>query len=70
MSTKELEKLIGKVIEIIYEDKAGKITQRKVEVHGIKGGLLRATCLTTGAPRVFRTASILAWRQPAARYAG
>lgn len=70
MTTKEIEKLIGKIIEIIYEDKAGKITQRKVEIHGIKGGLLRTTCLTTGAPRVFRTSSILAWRQAAARHAG
>ncbi|WP_054941712.1 hypothetical protein [Paenibacillus ihuae] len=70
MRIRDLEKLIGQVIEIIYEDKSGKITQRSVEVHGIKGELLRATCLTTGAPRVFRTGSILAWRRAKARHAG
>ncbi|OKP91354.1 hypothetical protein [Paenibacillus sp. P32E] len=53
---------IGQTIEIIYLDKAGKITQRKIEVNGIRDGRIRATCLTTGAPRVFLTASILSWR--------
>lgn len=70
MKAKEMEKLIGQVIEIIYEDKSGKITQRRVEVHGIKGELLRATCITTGGPRVFRTGSILAWRRAKTRHAG
>ncbi|WP_422751722.1 hypothetical protein, partial [Paenibacillus graminis] len=61
---------IGQTIEIVYIDKAGKITQRKIEVRGIRDGRIRATCLTTGAPRVFLAASILAW-QPVAekRYA-
>ncbi|MCE3203423.1 hypothetical protein [Paenibacillus sonchi] len=54
---------IGHTVEIIYMDKAGNITQRKIEVHGIRDGRIRATCLTTGAPRVFLTANILAWQQ-------
>ncbi|WP_438495776.1 hypothetical protein [Paenibacillus sp. IHBB 3054] len=53
---------IGQTIEIIYLDKAGKITQRKIEVNGILEGGLRATCLTTGAPRIFLTANILSWQ--------
>ncbi|MNI96634.1 hypothetical protein D3C73_1551310 [compost metagenome] len=53
---------IGQTVEIIYMDKAGKITQRKIEVHGIRDGRIRATCLTTGAPRVFLAANILAWQ--------
>ncbi|WP_379143696.1 hypothetical protein [Paenibacillus sp. sgz500992] len=52
---------IGQTIEIIYLDKAGKITQRKIEVGGIRDGRIRATCLTTGAPRVFLEVSILSW---------
>lgn len=52
---------IGQTIEIIYLDKAGKITQRKIEVHDIRDGRIRATCLSTGSPRVFLTASILSW---------
>ncbi len=53
---------IGQTVEIVYIDKAGKITQRKIEVNGIRDGRIRATCLTTGAPRVFLAASILAWQ--------
>ncbi|MEK3698221.1 hypothetical protein NYE33_14765 [Paenibacillus sp. FSL R10-2199] len=53
---------IGQTIEIIYLDKAGKITQREVEILGIRDGRIRATCLTTGALRVFLAANILSWR--------
>lgn len=53
---------IGQTIEIIYLDKAGKITQRKIEVNGIRDGRIRATCLTTGAPRIFLAANILSWQ--------
>ncbi len=61
---------IGQTVEIVYMDKAGRITQRKIEIKGIRDGRIRATCLATGAPRVFLTANILAW-QPVAekRYA-
>ncbi|WP_233476555.1 hypothetical protein [Paenibacillus sonchi] len=53
---------IGQTIEIVYVDKAGKITQRKIEVKGVRDGRIRATCLTTGAPRVFLAVNILAWQ--------
>lgn len=52
---------IGQIVEIVYEDKAGKITQRKIEVKGIRNERIRATCLTTGAPRVFLLTNVLAW---------
>ncbi|MGN7358667.1 hypothetical protein ACTHPF_12385 [Paenibacillus sp. SAF-054] len=58
------EKYIGQRVEIVYLDREGKITQRKIEVKGIRSGLVRATCLQTGAPRTFRLDRILAW-QPA-----
>ncbi|KHL97374.1 hypothetical protein QW71_00795 [Paenibacillus sp. IHB B 3415] len=62
---------IGQTIEMIYQDKAGKITQRKIEILGIHDGCIRATCLTTGAPRVFLAASILSWRPvPEKRHVG
>lgn len=53
---------IGQTVEIVYLDKVGKITQRKIEVKGIKDGKIRATCLNTGAPRVFLMVNILAWQ--------
>ncbi|WP_379153338.1 hypothetical protein [Paenibacillus sp. sgz5001063] len=52
----------GQIIEIVYMDKSGKISQRKIEVVGIRDGRLRAHCLTAGAPRVFIMANILAWQ--------
>ncbi|WP_136603742.1 hypothetical protein [Paenibacillus dokdonensis] len=58
------EKYIGQRVEIVYLDRTGKITQRKIEVKGIRGQIVRATCLQTGAPRTFRLDRILAW-QPA-----
>ncbi|WP_229521423.1 hypothetical protein [Paenibacillus monticola] len=53
---------IGQTIEIVCQEKAGKITQRKVEIEGIRDGRIRATCATTDAPRVFLSSSILAWQ--------
>jgi hypothetical protein len=53
---------IGQTIEIIYMDKVGKITQRKIEVNGIREGRIRATCLATSATRIFLVTSILAWQ--------
>jgi predicted DNA-binding transcriptional regulator YafY len=70
VSPKELDKWIGQVIEVIYEDQSGKITQRRIKVHGYKEDLLRATCLATGRPRVFRAAGILAWSQAKSYHAG
>ncbi|AIQ53101.1 hypothetical protein [Paenibacillus sp. FSL R7-0331] len=52
---------MGQIIEIVYLDKSGKITQRKIEVLAIRDGRIRATCLTAGAPRVFLLSNILAW---------
>ncbi|OKP95110.1 hypothetical protein A3849_27940 [Paenibacillus sp. P46E] len=53
----------GQMIEIVYMDKSGNISQRKIEVLGIRDGRLRANCLTAGAPRVFIVANILAWQR-------
>ncbi len=56
-----MEKYIGKTLEIIYIDRAGNVSQRRIEVHAIKGDLVRATCLKTGEPRAFRMSNILAY---------
>ncbi|MNC54592.1 hypothetical protein D3C76_557390 [compost metagenome] len=53
---------IGQTIEIVYQDRTGKITQRRIEVKGIREGRIRANCLVTGSPRVFLQANILAWQ--------
>ncbi|WP_247681503.1 hypothetical protein [Paenibacillus sp. Marseille-P2973] len=56
-----VEKYIGKLLEIIYIDRAGNVSQRRIEVHAVKGDLVRATCLKTGEPRAFRKSNILAY---------
>lgn len=53
---------IGQTIEIIYEDKSGNITQRKIEVSGIQNGRIRANCLISMAPRIFLLSNILSWQ--------
>ncbi|MDU4696116.1 MAG: hypothetical protein E6Y08_09895 [Paenibacillus sp.] len=55
-----VKKYIGRTVEIIYVDRTGKITQRRIEVHDVRGGLVRATCLVSNAPRAFRIENILA----------
>ena len=55
-------KYIGQVVEIIYMDHKGKITQRRIQVNTIRNGLIKATCLKTGSPRTFRLDNVLAWQ--------
>ena len=61
-----MHKYVGRRIEIIYMAKGGRISQRTIRVLDVRGGVVRAYCFTTGAPRTFRIDSILAV-QPAAR---
>ncbi|MBE9915760.1 hypothetical protein G8C92_17225 [Paenibacillus donghaensis] len=55
-------KYVGQIVEIIYLDRMGKITQRRVEVKAIRDGMMKAKCLKSGSPRIFRTENILAWK--------
>ncbi|MFD3262247.1 hypothetical protein ACE3MQ_27005 [Paenibacillus lentus] len=57
-----MKKYMNQVVEIIYMDRNGKITQRSIHIHAVRNGLVRATCLQTGAPRAFRNEQILALR--------
>lgn len=56
-----MKKYIGEIIELIYVDRNGKITQRKIRLQGIRNDLIRATCLNTNQPRVFRMDNVLSW---------
>ncbi|GGN96318.1 hypothetical protein [Saccharibacillus kuerlensis] len=55
-------KYIGEVVEIVYMDKSGHLSQRRIEVHGIRGELVYSTCLASGERRTFRQDRILACR--------
>jgi len=55
-----MEKYIGRRLCIIYLDRAGKFSKREIIVQSVRGDQVRAFCLTSGAPRVFRIENILA----------
>jgi predicted DNA-binding transcriptional regulator YafY len=55
-----IEKYIGRSVEIIYLDRKGILTQRKIEVQAIKGSRVKAFCLEQRATRLFRIDNILA----------
>ena len=61
---------IGQIVEIVYVDRVGKITQRKIEIKSIRDGMLRATCLISDSPRIFRMDNILAWQPTKVKHAG
>jgi predicted DNA-binding transcriptional regulator YafY len=55
-----ISKFTGRRVEIIYQDADGHLTQRTIRVLGVQDVVVRAYCLTTGAPRTFRVDGILA----------
>jgi len=57
-----LAKHIGELLEIVYMDQSGKLTQRRIEIKRIRNGLVYADCLRSGEPRTFREENILAWQ--------
>lgn len=57
-----LDQYVGRTAEIIYEDKHGAITQRRIIVRSNRDGVLHATCLKAGAWRPFRLERILSWQ--------
>ncbi|QHW30135.1 hypothetical protein GZH47_04290 [Paenibacillus rhizovicinus] len=54
------EKYVGAIVAMIYLDRSGRITQRRIRVNAVQGGLVHAYDLEKRAPRVFHTAHILA----------
>ncbi|ANF97656.1 hypothetical protein [Paenibacillus bovis] len=57
-----LAKHIGELLEIVYMDQSGKLSQRRIEIKRIRNGLVYADCLRSGEPRTFREENILAWQ--------
>lgn len=63
-----MEKYIGRIVEIIYLGRDGRITQRRIEVREVTGEIVKAFCLERRAPRTFQVSCILAV-QPVGRTA-
>jgi predicted DNA-binding transcriptional regulator YafY len=57
---RELQRYLGKKVELIYMDRSGRITQRKVQLHSLRGGRAKVFCLERQAPRILLIENILA----------
>lgn len=57
---RQLQRNIGRTVEIIYLGSDNKVTQRLIDVHSVNDGIVKAYCHERRAPRVFKTANILA----------
>ena len=53
-------KYVGQTIEMIYQDRSGRLTQRRIRVLAVEGGKVRAYDLDKRAPRVFDADRVLA----------
>lgn len=63
-----MQKHIGRTVTIIYQDRKGEITQRRILIQSVKDGVIHAFDQDKKASRRFETARILAM-QPVNRYA-
>lgn len=64
-----LDHYVGKEIEIIYEDRKGTITHRRIVVRGIRDGVINATCMKAKVCRPFRLERKLSWQPVKGRIA-
>lgn len=53
-------KYVGRTVEIIYQDRKGKLTQRRIVVRTIQSDRISAYDITSGSYRVFKVTGILA----------
>lgn len=60
-----MQKYVGQTVTIIYQNKSGAFSKRRIQVMTVDGGRIKAYCCTAGAPRLFMAERILAvnrWR--------
>ncbi|KIL36380.1 hypothetical protein SD71_07825 [Cohnella kolymensis] len=61
-----IEKCVGQIVEIIYQDSKGNITKRQISVHKVRDGKVRGFDTVKQAFRSFEVGRILA-AQPVSR---
>ncbi|SDW22848.1 hypothetical protein [Paenibacillus sp. CF384] len=64
-----LSKYIGMAVVIIYQDRSNRITKRQILIRSVTHTHVRATCLESGGPRLFKLHNILA-HEPVIRDVG
>jgi hypothetical protein len=55
-----LEKYVGRLVTIVYIDRNNRISQRTIQIHSVRNGVIRAYCMTSGGPRIFHVCNVLA----------
>lgn len=61
-----IEKCVGRIVELIYQDGKGRITKRRIAVSGVAGGIVKGYDTAKHAYRTFSLERILA-AQPLVR---
>lgn len=56
-----IDRYVGRVVDIVYMDRKGKITQRRIDIKEVVGGRIRAHCFKSNGPRVFAVENVLAF---------
>jgi predicted DNA-binding transcriptional regulator YafY len=62
MGAHPLSRHTGDVALIIYLDRAGRISQRRVRIDSVIDGKIRAYCYLRGGIRLFHSDRVLAFR--------
>ncbi|UOF90741.1 WYL domain-containing protein [Fodinisporobacter ferrooxydans] len=57
---KDLQRCLGQTVEMIYMDRHGAMSQRKVKLQSIRDDYIKAYCYTKRASRTFVIDNILA----------
>lgn len=48
-----LGKYIGQMVELVYMDREGQITQRQIRINSVRGGMIRASAGKKAHPEPF-----------------
>lgn len=57
---RELQRYVGRTVELIYLDRRGVFTKRVVQIKGISNGRVKVFCYERHAPRLLKVDNVLA----------
>lgn len=57
---KDIQRFLGRTVEIIYLDRRGVFSKRVVQLHAVRDGRVNVFCLERQAPRILRVENVLA----------
>lgn len=60
MNANSLFRHVGEIVLLIYMDRQGRISERRVRVDSVSDGVLKGYCLLRRGPRVFQLEGVLA----------